>query len=224
MSESYQHVVKGGLKLKGGVSAAGGVKKKKKKREISTRKYVETHGDDARRRTFRVPPRIRARTRSRLRLSLVRHLRRKRDAEALDAAVAEGGSVPPPATDTRTAAERRFDEQAAKTQEKLTRSMASKSHRDKVKDFNEYLSKLSEHHDIPKVGPGVMIRRNTRCETSPRVTHARRPLFSDCSQRKDTREARRREATRRGARVFSMIGIPLRRARLTPTRTRCDLR
>ena len=72
----------------------------------------------------------------------------------MDAAVAEGGSVPPPATDTRTAAERRFDEQAAKTQEKLIRSMASKSHRDKVKDFNEYLSKLSEHHDIPKVGPG----------------------------------------------------------------------
>ena len=79
---------------------------------------------------------------------------KERDAEALDAAVAEGGSVPPPAADTRTAAERRFDEQAAKTQEKLIRSMASKSHRDKVKDFNEYLSKLSEHHDIPKVGPG----------------------------------------------------------------------
>ena len=33
MSESYQHVVKGGLKLKGGVPAAGGVKKKKKKKD-----------------------------------------------------------------------------------------------------------------------------------------------------------------------------------------------
>jgi|TARA_B110000967_G_scaffold127993_1_gene130771 hypothetical protein len=31
MSESYQHVVKGGLKLKGGVPGPGGVKKKKKK-------------------------------------------------------------------------------------------------------------------------------------------------------------------------------------------------
>jgi len=69
-------------------------------------------------------------------------------------AVAEGGSNPPPVVDNRTAAEKRYDEQAAKTQEKLIQSMASKSHRDKVKDFNEYLSKLSEHHDIPKVGPG----------------------------------------------------------------------
>lgn len=41
MSESYQHVVKGGLKLKGGVPAAGGVKKKKKKRD----KHKEVRGD-----------------------------------------------------------------------------------------------------------------------------------------------------------------------------------
>ena len=114
---------------------------------------METHGDDARRRTFRVPPRIRANG-SDFGFSSSATFAEERDAEALDAAVAEGGSVPPPATDTRTAAERRFDEQAAKTQEKLIRSMASKSHRDKVKDFNEYLSKLREHHDIPKVGPG----------------------------------------------------------------------
>lgn len=40
MSESYQHVVKGGLKLKGGVSAAGGVKKKKKRD-----KHKEVRGD-----------------------------------------------------------------------------------------------------------------------------------------------------------------------------------
>jgi hypothetical protein len=33
MSESYQHVVKGGLKLKGGVPTSGGVKKKKKKKD-----------------------------------------------------------------------------------------------------------------------------------------------------------------------------------------------
>ena len=32
--------------------------------------------------------------------------------------------------------------------------MASKSHRDRVREFNEYLTNLTEHHDIPKVGPG----------------------------------------------------------------------
>ena len=56
--------------------------------------------------------------------------------------------------DHRTAAERRYDEKMEKTQERLVQKMASRSHKDKVRDFNEYLSKLSEHHDIPKVGPG----------------------------------------------------------------------
>jgi protein FAM32A len=56
--------------------------------------------------------------------------------------------------DRRTAAERRYDERMEKQQEKIVEKMASKSHRDKVADFNASLSKLSEHHDIPKVGPG----------------------------------------------------------------------
>ena len=63
------------------------------------------------------------------------------------------GSKPKP-KDNRTEAEKRYDEQAERTQARLIEKMASKSHKDKVRDFNEYLSKLSEHHDIPKVGPG----------------------------------------------------------------------
>ncbi len=31
---------------------------------------------------------------------------------------------------------------------------AGKTHRDKVKEFNEKLANMSEHYDIPKVGPG----------------------------------------------------------------------
>ena len=31
---------------------------------------------------------------------------------------------------------------------------AQKSHKDKVAEYNAHLAKLSEHHDIPKVGPG----------------------------------------------------------------------
>lgn len=34
------------------------------------------------------------------------------------------------------------------------RKEAGKSHKERVGDFNKYLEKLSEHHDIPKVGPG----------------------------------------------------------------------
>lgn len=28
------------------------------------------------------------------------------------------------------------------------------THKERVQKFNEYLAKLSDHHDIPKVGPG----------------------------------------------------------------------
>lgn len=38
-------------------------------------------------------------------------------------------------------------------QERLKKA-AAKGYRDRIKDFNEYLAGLSEHHDIPKVGPG----------------------------------------------------------------------
>lgn len=31
---------------------------------------------------------------------------------------------------------------------------AAKSHKEKVTEFNQKLEKLSEHYDIPKVGPG----------------------------------------------------------------------
>jgi protein FAM32A len=44
--------------------------------------------------------------------------------------------------------------QVRKTEEKRIYEAASKTHREKVKEFNQYLNELSEHNDIPKVGPG----------------------------------------------------------------------
>ena len=32
--------------------------------------------------------------------------------------------------------------------------VANRSHRDRIQDFNQSLANLSEHYDIPKVGPG----------------------------------------------------------------------
>jgi protein FAM32A len=32
--------------------------------------------------------------------------------------------------------------------------VANKSYKDCMQDFNQYLANLSEHYDIPKVGPG----------------------------------------------------------------------
>ena len=56
--------------------------------------------------------------------------------------------------DRRTAAERRYDETQAKRAAEKTKKMATKSHRERVAEFNAHLASLSEHHDIPKVGPG----------------------------------------------------------------------
>ena len=88
-----------------------------------------------------------------------------------------------PITDTRTEAEKKFDLIKKERQTQKIEKMAEKSYRDKLKvwnhpsffwlflffkfllsffffldetkkDYNSFLDKLSEHHDIPKVGPG----------------------------------------------------------------------
>lgn len=71
-------------------------------------------------------------------------------------APAEGVTLEPlpPEADRRTAAEKRFDEHAATQEAGRVKKMAAKSHRERVAQFNNYLANLSEHHDIPKVGPG----------------------------------------------------------------------
>ncbi|KAL3479765.1 hypothetical protein BJX99DRAFT_221734 [Aspergillus californicus] len=54
----------------------------------------------------------------------------------------------------KTEAEKRHDEMRRKRiQERLKRD-GVKSHKERVEDLNKYLSRLSEHHDMPKIGPG----------------------------------------------------------------------
>ena len=54
----------------------------------------------------------------------------------------------------KTPAQLAFEAAQKKKQLEKLPLLASKSHKEKVAEFNEYLGKLSEHHDIPKVGPG----------------------------------------------------------------------
>ncbi len=54
----------------------------------------------------------------------------------------------------KTAAEQAFEASQKQKLAQVLPNLARKSHKEKVSDFNEYLGKLSEHHDIPKVGPG----------------------------------------------------------------------
>ncbi|CAN8293017.1 unnamed protein product [Cochlearia groenlandica] len=53
-----------------------------------------------------------------------------------------------------TPAERRYIEQKQRLDVQKLAKEANRSHRDKIEDFNQYLANMSEHYDIPKVGPG----------------------------------------------------------------------
>lgn len=52
-----------------------------------------------------------------------------------------------------TSEQRRLETMAQRTVDKLENGEL-KSHREKVKDFNSYLSSLTEHYDLPKVSKG----------------------------------------------------------------------
>ncbi|KAH7107055.1 DUF1754-domain-containing protein [Auriculariales sp. MPI-PUGE-AT-0066] len=54
----------------------------------------------------------------------------------------------------RTDAERRFEEIQKQRLAKRVAKLAGKTHKERVSEFNSKLETLSEHHDIPKVGPG----------------------------------------------------------------------
>ncbi|KAL4786378.1 hypothetical protein BJX76DRAFT_355284 [Aspergillus varians] len=59
-----------------------------------------------------------------------------------------------PQSTVKTEAERKHEEMRRKrVQERLKRE-GSKTHKERVEELNKYLSRLSEHHDMPKIGPG----------------------------------------------------------------------
>lgn len=123
--------VGGKLNLKGGASLPG-VDKKKKKKKSSSRKDKDGGGDDAR---ALVP------------------LGEEGGGKA-DAGDPSTSRQPPPPADTRTEAQRRHDAAMAAREAARIRALAAQSHRERVDAFNAHLASLSEHHDIPKVGPG----------------------------------------------------------------------
>ena len=115
-------VVGGALKLKGGVSLSGGVKKKKKDKSDKSGGELATKDSGS-----------------------AEAVKRNTEGYSLEGQVAQ---------DRRTEAERKHEERLRKLEAERLKKVAAKSHKDKVEEFNEYLANLSEHHDIPKVGPG----------------------------------------------------------------------
>ncbi|KAG5298540.1 hypothetical protein I7I48_08014 [Histoplasma ohiense] len=55
---------------------------------------------------------------------------------------------------SKTEAERRYEEARRKRLDERLKREGFKTHKERVEELNRYLSNLSEHHDMPRIGPG----------------------------------------------------------------------
>ncbi|GFP79217.1 protein fam32a [Phtheirospermum japonicum] len=133
---AYDNVIGGKLKLKGKALdvKAGGMKKKKKlKKQFDLiSQAVESEGEN-----------------TELRLT-----ESSKEEEAADGNKPTGDERSANWDNNLTPAERRYMEQRDQINSHKLAKTSNKSHRDRIQDFNQYLANMSEHYDIPKVGPG----------------------------------------------------------------------
>ncbi|KXX78076.1 Protein FAM32A [Madurella mycetomatis] len=152
-SDEYSSISRGPLKLKG---VAGITKKKKKKDKTRATTDLEKNlstgegGDDSGSNTL-APPKSRddgGTKRTSPESEPGKQLQKRNPDEAENEE-----------EDTKTEAERRFAEAKRKRLKELTESgrirpELLKTHKQRVEELNSHLSRLSEHHDMPKIGPG----------------------------------------------------------------------
>jgi len=58
------------------------------------------------------------------------------------------------AVDKRTKAEKDFERAQRARERELVKAKVTKTHRQRIEEFNQLLANMSEHYDIPRVGPG----------------------------------------------------------------------
>ena len=76
------------------------------------------------------------------------------DGQELRPGAAVEDSNPELSNQLKTEAERRHEEQRRRRLEDRLKKEGVKTHKQRVEELNKYLSGLSEHHDMPKIGPG----------------------------------------------------------------------
>jgi protein FAM32A len=54
----------------------------------------------------------------------------------------------------RTKAQLQHEQYVAKREAEMLKKSGVKSHRERITEYNQKLSQMTEHNDIPKVGPG----------------------------------------------------------------------
>ncbi|GLB35904.1 putative eukaryotic family of unknown function (DUF1754) [Lyophyllum shimeji] len=121
----------GSLKLKGGVAEGGIVKKKKKKSK--SKADSDKKADDEKAKTL---------------------FREEERSMSPSGGSSSNSPAPSSSSSKKTEAEKRFEEVQKRRLAQRVAKLATKTHKDRVAEFNAHLESLSEHHDIPKVGPG----------------------------------------------------------------------
>uniref|UniRef100_A0A5B7B7D2 Protein FAM32A-like n=1 Tax=Davidia involucrata TaxID=16924 RepID=A0A5B7B7D2_DAVIN len=143
----YENVVGGKLKLKGKALdvKTGGVKKKKKNKKHHDQSSQVTENELLAGGSMGISTDLNQEDINDA---------NKSSGEANDANKSSEEASAAPYDDHLTPAERRYMEQREKIDIHRLAKTANKSHRDRIEDFNQYLANMSEHYDIPKVGPG----------------------------------------------------------------------
>ncbi|CCM03139.1 uncharacterized protein FIBRA_05260 [Fibroporia radiculosa] len=139
MSE-YDFRPGGALKLRSGVIEGGIVKKKKSKSKSKDKDKDKTSDKDQ--------------TAEEERIREIESLLKEEESKNASPAGSSRNSPGVGGSDRKTAAEKRFEEVQRKRLAAKVAKLANKTHKDRVHEFNSKLEALSEHHDIPKVGPG----------------------------------------------------------------------
>ncbi|TGO24889.1 hypothetical protein BPAE_0092g00070 [Botrytis paeoniae] len=127
----------GGLKLKGASTGAGITKKKKKKKVTPP--------------TTSTSPSTATTT---LQKALKDEDAAKPTSEETEMSEEQLKSLDPRDASGKTASERAHEEMRRRRLNDRLKREGVKTHKERVEELNRYLSTLSEHHDMPKIGPG----------------------------------------------------------------------
>ncbi|OBT45666.1 hypothetical protein VE00_03960 [Pseudogymnoascus sp. WSF 3629] len=146
--DDYSSAIGGGLKLKG--SKPSGIKKKKSKSSKSSAAAAATSSSTTttltKRPTSASPPPSTSDTKE-----TPTSASAKDEEDALWRQVEEREAE----QDYKTPTEKRHEEMRRKRlEDRLKREGGGRTHKQRVEELNKYLSGLSEHHDMPRIGPG----------------------------------------------------------------------
>ncbi|SMQ45982.1 unnamed protein product [Zymoseptoria tritici ST99CH_1A5] len=146
-SSDYASAVGGGLKLKG---SSSGIDKKKKKKKSSSKPSEskpttnsETKADELEGETAEQE----SESQSALQKALA-------DEEAQDTQLAKAAAEAELRGYGKTEAQRRHEERRKKRLDERLKKEGVLTHKERVQQLNKYLSTLSEHNDMPRIGPG----------------------------------------------------------------------